>query len=114
MKNHIKVNGKLLQTNKCFSQLKESQKNWIVPELFKLYHNTMKEIRTTRKLPPHHRDTVISSLYEQTQNREIWIPYDEVKKNTSSRTRKIVKSFRRHFLESSDEIEAEDVKRSNG
>ncbi len=52
MKNHIKVNGKLLQTNKRFSQLKESQKNWIVPELYKLYHNKMKERRTTSKLPP--------------------------------------------------------------
>jgi len=111
MKNHIKVNGKLLQTNKCFSQLKESQKNWIVPELFKLYHNKMKEIRTTRKLPPHHRDTVISSLYEQIQNREIWIPYDEVKKYTFSKTRKIVKSFRKQFPELSEEIEAEHVEK---
>ncbi len=65
MKNHIEVNGKLLQTNKRFSQLKESQKNWIVPELYKLYHNKMKERRTTRKLPPH---TVIQ-LFHLCMNR---------------------------------------------
>src|SRR5699024_9728492 len=90
MKNHIKVNGKLLQTNKRFSQLKESQKNWIVPELYNLYHKKMKEICTTGKLSPHHRDTVISSLYEQIRDREIWIPYDKVKKYTFGTTAKMV------------------------
>ena len=107
MKNHIKVNGKILQTNKCFSQLKNSQKEWIVTELYKLYHDKMKDRRTTRKLPPEHRDTVISSLYEQIQNREIWIPYGEVKKYAFSKTTKIVKSFKKQFPKLSEEIEAE-------
>ncbi|TFJ90671.1 hypothetical protein [Lentibacillus salicampi] len=107
MKNHIKVNGRLLPTNKHFSQLKENQKNWIIPELYNLYHNKMKEIRTTRKLPPRHRDTVISSLYEQIQDREIWIPYGEVKKYTYSKTTKMVKLFRKRFPKLSEEIESE-------
>jgi hypothetical protein len=107
MKNHIKVNGKLLQTNKRFSQLKNSQKEWTATELYKLYHEKMKERRTTRKLPPNHRDTVISSLYEQIQNREIWIPYGEVKKYAFSKTTKIVKSFKKQFPKLSEEIEAE-------
>ena len=107
MKNHIKVNGKLLQTNKRFSQLKDSQKDWITTELYKLYHNKMKERRTTRKLPPDHRDAVIASLYEQIQNREIWIPYDEIKKYAFSKTRKIVKSFKKQFPKLNVEIEAE-------
>ncbi|UOQ95098.1 hypothetical protein MUO14_09285 [Halobacillus shinanisalinarum] len=109
MKNHIKVNGKLLQTNKRFSQLKQSQKNWIATELYKLYHEKMKERRTTRKLPPEHRDAVISSLYEQIQNREIWIPYGEVEKYAFSKTTKIVKSFKKQFPMLSVEIEAEHV-----
>ncbi|WP_307443098.1 hypothetical protein [Paenibacillus sp. V4I3] len=29
MKNHIRINGKLLQTNKKFSALKLKQKEWI-------------------------------------------------------------------------------------
>jgi hypothetical protein len=107
MKNHIKVNGKLLQTNKRFSQLKNSQKDWIVTELYKLYHDKMKERGTTRKLPAEHRDTVISALYDQIQNREIWIPYDEVKKYAFSKTTKIVKSFKNQFPKLSEEIEAE-------
>ena len=111
MKNHIKVNGKLLQTNKRFSQLKNSQKDWIATELYNLYHDKMKERRTTRKLSPDHRDAVISSLYEQIQNREIWIPYDEVKKYASSKTTKIVKSFKKQFPKLSEEIEAKHAKK---
>lgn len=55
MKNHIKVNGKLLQTNKRFSQLKQSQKDLMKIELHKLYHDKIKEKCTTKKLPPEHR-----------------------------------------------------------
>lgn len=107
MKNHIKVNGKILQTNKRFSQLKNSQKEWIATELYKLYHKKMNERRTTKKLPPNQRDLVTSSLYAQIQNREIWIPYGEVKKYVFSKTTKIVKSFKKQFPELSEEIEAE-------
>lgn len=67
----------------------------------------MKERRTTRKLPPVHRDRVISSLYEQIQNREIWIPYGEVKKYAISKTTRIVKSLQKQFPKLSEEIEAE-------
>ena len=111
MKNHLKVNGKLLQTNKRFSQLKDSQKDWITTELYKLYHDKMKERCTTRKLPSDHRDTVISSLYEQIQNKEIWIPYGEVKKYAFSKTTEIVKSFKKQFPELSEEIETEHSKK---
>lgn len=111
MKNYIKVNGKLLQTNKSFSLLKNSQKEWIATELYKIYHNMMKERRTTRKLPPNLRDTVIKSLYEQIQNRQIWIPYSEVKKYAFSKTTKIVKSFNKQFPELCREIEAEHTKK---
>ncbi|WP_312475098.1 hypothetical protein [Neobacillus sp.] len=107
MKNHIKVNGKLLQTNKRFLQLKNSQKEWIATELCNLYFEKLKERRTTRKLLPNYRDTVISSLYEQIQNREIWIPYDEVEKYAFSKITKIVKSFKKRFPELCEEIEAE-------
>ncbi|MBT2700959.1 hypothetical protein J7E79_27060 [Bacillus sp. ISL-40] len=107
MKNHIKVNGKLLQTNKRYSLLKNSQKEWIATELCNLYFDKMKERRTTRKLPPKYRDTVISSLYEEIQNKEIWIPYDEVEKYAFSKITKIVKSFKKQFPELCEEIEAE-------
>ena len=47
----------------------------------------MIERRTTRKLSPDNRDAVISSLYKQIQNRELWISYDEVKKYAFSGTK---------------------------
>ena len=50
-------------------------------------------------------------LYEQIQNREIWIPYDEVKKYASSKTTKIVKSFKKQSPKLSEEIEAEHAKK---
>lgn len=70
MKNHIKVNGKLLQTNKRFSQLKQCQRDWIREELYHLYLNKMKETHTTKKLLPNQRDEVISSLYEKFSKEE--------------------------------------------
>ena len=112
MKSHITVNGKILLRNKRYSQLKNTQKEWIVSELYKLYHNNMKEKRTTRKLPPNQRDIVISSLYEKIQNREIWIPYGEIQKYVFSKTTKIVKSFKKQFPELSEEIESEYAKAS--
>ena len=35
MKDHLKINGKLLQINNRFSQLKSNQKDWIATELYK-------------------------------------------------------------------------------
>ncbi|RKQ17053.1 hypothetical protein D8M05_05105 [Oceanobacillus bengalensis] len=67
-------------------------------ELYKLYHNKMKERRTTRKLPLEQREIVILSLYDQIERKEIWIPYDEVRKYVFSKITKIVKSFENNFL----------------
>ena len=113
MKNHIKINGKILQTNKRFSQLKQSQKEWIATELFNLYHDKMKERRTTRKLSAHHRDEVISSLYKKNEDREIWIPYHEVERYAFSKITKIIKSFKKKYPELSTEIEAEHVRKKD-
>ncbi|MCM3729955.1 hypothetical protein M3226_31030 [Neobacillus cucumis] len=111
MKNHIKVNGKLLQSNKHFSQLKNKQKEWIAVELYKLYHNKMKERQTTSKLLPEHCDIVISSLYKLIQNREIWISYGEVEKYAFSKITKIVKSFKYQSPELCKEIEVDYLKK---
>ncbi|WP_079708017.1 hypothetical protein [Paraliobacillus ryukyuensis] len=113
MKKHIKVNGKLLQTNKRFSQLKQTQKNWITTELYKLYHDKMKAGQTIKKLPRTQREEVISSLYEKNEDKGIWIPYGEMENYTFSKILKIVKSFKKQFLELSTEIEAEHEKKKD-
>jgi hypothetical protein len=74
-----------------------------------LYHEKMKEKRTTSKLPPNQRDIVISTLDAKIQNREIWIPYGEVKKYVFSKTTRIVKSFKKQFPGLSEEIETENI-----
>lgn len=111
MKNHRKVNGKLVQTNKRFFQLNEKQKRWIVEEIDILYHHRMKEKRTTRKLSPKDRDIVVSHLYEQIQDRDIWIPYGEVKTWVFRQIPKIVTSLEHQYLKLRTDIEAEHAKK---
>lgn len=60
MKKHLKVNNKLLNTNKKWKDLKNSQKEWI------------------KNLA---RDYSLDEVYEKIQEKEIWIPYLEVKKH---------------------------------
>lgn len=69
MKNHIKVNGVILQTNKKWSHLKRSQVDWI---------------RQQQKLV-----SSLDELYERIQERGIWIPFSEIKKHCSVNTSKI-------------------------
>lgn len=61
MKNHIKVNGTLLQTNKKWSHLKRSQVDWI--------RQQQKQVSS------------VEELYSKIQERGIWIPFSEVKRH---------------------------------
>jgi 8-oxo-dGTP diphosphatase len=62
-KNHIRVNGKLLQTDKRFSQLKGSQKekisDWLYGEYHKIYDRVGK--------PPdaRHNTDIVGGAYEK-------------------------------------------------
>ena len=111
MKNHIKVNGKLLQTNKTWSHLKNGQKEWISNQFSYLYHQKMIMRRTVGKLPRAARDEVISDLYEKIKEREIWIPYGEVKKFACSRTRKVVNRFSKKHAELTRQFEEEHLQK---
>ena len=50
MKNHIRVNGQLLQTNKKWSHLKEKQQNWVMETAKREYDHFVRE---REKLPVH-------------------------------------------------------------
>ena len=50
MKNHIRINGQLLQTNKKWSHLKEKQKTWIMETARREYDRFVRE---RGKLPVH-------------------------------------------------------------
>ena len=79
MKNHVKVDGKLLQTIKKWSHLKNSQKTWIF-EIAKEEHAAY--VKAHGKLPmKQSKRIVVDKVYGRIREREIWIPYDEAAAN---------------------------------
>ena len=70
MKNHEMVNGRLIQTNKRFSQLKQRQKLKIHEWLYEAYVDV--ELRKIKKYD------VISVVHKKIEEAEIWIPYGEI------------------------------------
>ena len=83
MKNHMKIEGKLLQTNKKWSQLKQKQKEHISNELRNEYIQFVTTYHRRPKKNEH--DEIIHTVIIQIQEREIWIPYSEVKKYYASK-----------------------------
>ena len=76
MKNHIRIGGTLLQTNKKWSHLKESQKAWI-RETAKHEYNRF--ITERGKLPVHgSKKGLIEHIYDRVEKRGIWVPFFEV------------------------------------
>ena len=79
MKNHEWVNGKLLQTNKKYSQLKLKQKEKIYQWMYDAYRAKYQELG---KYPDTKDiDDILASVMEQIEQAEIWIPYREVRKH---------------------------------
>ena len=90
-KNHQIINGRLLQTDKPFSQLKQKQKEkineWLYQEYRALYHQI-------GKVPDaRHNDKILSAVQEKIEEAEIWIPFGEVQRYFFSRKA----AFRRRY-----------------
>lgn len=75
MKNHQYVNGRLLQTNKKFAHLKESQKCKIAEWLYEEYKNKLMISGKTDKSADL---AIIEAVNEKIVAAEIWIPEAEV------------------------------------
>lgn len=77
MKNHIRVDGRLLQTNKKWSALKQSQREWI--------HAALREehvafVERHGKLPvSRKKHEIYDRVYERIEARGIWVPFGEFK-----------------------------------
>lgn len=83
MKNHIRVDGRLLQTNKKWSHLKEKQKTWIMDTAKREYDCFVRE---RGKLPVHgSKQQFNEHIYELIEEKEIWIPYGEIKRVLDAR-----------------------------
>jgi hypothetical protein len=77
MKNHVKVDGRLLQTNNKWSHLKERQRLWI-------HEITMEEhaayVEKYGRLPlKSGKEAVLDKVYDRINEREMWIPWGEFK-----------------------------------
>ena len=75
MKNHQWVDGRLLQTNKKWSALKEKQRNWI-HEALKQEHTAY--VERHGKLPVgKKKHEIYDIVYARIEEKEIWIPFGE-------------------------------------
>ena len=78
LKNHIRINGQLLQTNKKWSHLKARQKAWIMETVKCEYDHFVQE---RGKLPVHgSKQQLNERIYAQIEAKGIWVPYNEVKR----------------------------------
>lgn len=103
-KNHKWVGGKLLQTDKKFSQLKETQKekinNWLYDEYKRIYDQVDK--------PPDSRrnDEILNAVYEKIEESEIWIPYGEVRQYFYSRKNALCKRYEKEKMRTDEQNES--------
>ena len=78
-KNHKMVDGKLLQTDKKYSNLKMRQKEkiniWLNEEIRRYYKETGMLPRKEAAF-----QLVLDRLYERIEETDIWIPYEEIHK----------------------------------
>lgn len=81
MKNHVRVNGQLLQTNKKWSHLKNSQRQWIQETTAKEHAAYVSE---HDRLPMKKRkEDVLDRVHDCVIERGIWIPYREFRSHVS-------------------------------
>lgn len=92
-KNHELIDGKLLQTDKKYSQLKLKQKEKIAEWMFQ----TTKDFYMKKWIFPcdKHLEEVVNRVYERIEEAEIWIPYDEVFKHYKAKRSDINKRVKR-------------------
>ena len=78
-KNHEMIDGKLLQTDKKYAQLKLKQKEKIAEWMFQATRDYYMKKYTFPN--DKHLEEVVDIVYEKIEDAEIWIPYGEVFKH---------------------------------
>lgn len=75
-KNHIMVDGKLLQADKKFSALKERQKTKIAEWFYEAYRKSYTE---SGRLPDKRADEeILFYVFDKIEEAQIWIPDGEI------------------------------------
>jgi hypothetical protein len=75
-KNHVRVNGTLLQTNKKWSHLKQKQRDWIY-EITRSAHKLFVE-KNNRLHMKAGKKNLIAAIETKIDERGIWLPSDEL------------------------------------
>lgn len=97
MKNHIKVDGKLLQTNKKYSALKLKQKEKIHHWMYDAYRDCYEK---NHKIPDDSCDAeILDEVMKHIEAADIWIPYKEVAKHYHSSKRKLHSRLKREITQ---------------
>ena len=78
-KTHQKIDGRLLQMNKRFSNLKQKQQQDINDWLYDEYRRIYAEIG----MPPdsRHNDDILFAVNEKIEKAQIWLPFSELEKH---------------------------------
>ncbi len=95
-KNHIFTDGRLLQTNKKFSHLKEKQKV-LIAEWFRHKYKQFYESHNRFPSDNIEKESVINEVYEKIQNMDIWIPFSEIRKYFYGRQTRLKNSIMKEF-----------------
>lgn len=77
-KNHIRVNGQLVKTDKKFSDLSSQQREFINQSLFDEYCKSW--LKNNREPGQEQNEEILSAVMDQIKSRGIWIPEREVYK----------------------------------
>lgn len=94
-KNHKMVNGRLLQTDKKFSDLKEKQKTKIAEWIYEAYRKCYVE---SGKIPTKKNDSeILSYVFAKIDEAQIWIPDGEIYAYYHKRTGKLQKRLEKEF-----------------
>ena len=93
MKNHEWIDGKLLQTNKKYSQLKLKQKEKIHEWMYIAFRDSYKK---TGRFPGKQEDEdILDAVMQKINDAEIWIPWYEVEKHYKGIKNKLNKRYKR-------------------
>lgn len=104
-KNHQMIDGRLLQTDKPFSQLKQKQKEKINEWLYQEYRVLYRQIG---KAPDaRHNNKILFAVYEKIEAAEIWIPLGEVEKYFFSRKTAFRKRYEKELNREQEASETE-------
>lgn len=87
MKNHEWVDGKLLQTNKRYEQLKQKQKDKIMGWLYDAFQEKYRE---KNRMPDKRADEeILDVVYDKIVAADIWIPYGEIHRHYIAKKAKL-------------------------